>query len=109
LVDGLGRELHQAIRPGAPFLNSIASEPLTAGFPATTAVSLSSLATSLPPGEHCLIGYTMVLPGYDRAFNTLTWSLYGLGPRVDLIQELEPAPMQPIGPLAARAAAAGVP
>src|SRR5438094_862728 len=109
LVDGLGWELLQANRPAAPFLNSIASEPLTAGFPATTAASLSSLATSLPPGEHGLIGYTMVLPGYDRAFNTLTWSLYGLGPRVDLIQELEPETMQPIGTLAERAAAAGVP
>ena len=109
LVDGLGWELLQANRPAAPFLNSIASEPLTAGFPATTAASLSSLATSLPPGEHGLIGYTMVLPGYDRAFNTLTWSLYGLGPRVDLMQELEPETMQPIGTLAERAAAAGVP
>ena len=109
LVDGLGWELLQANRPAAPFLNSIASEPLTAGFPATTAASLSSLATGLPPGEHGLVGYTMALPGYDRAFNTLTWSLYGLGPRVDLIQELEPETMQPIGTLAERAAAAGVP
>src|SRR5436309_1968360 len=86
LVDGLGWELLQANRPAAPFLNSIASEPLTAGFPATTAASLSSLATGLPPGEHGLVGYTMALPGYDRAFNTLTWSLYGLGPRVDLAE-----------------------
>ena len=109
LVDGLGWELLQANRPAAPFLNSIASEPLTAGFPATTAASLSSLATGLPPGEHGLVGYTMALPGYDRAFNTLTWSLYGLGPRVDLMQELEPETMQPIGTLAERAAAAGVP
>jgi len=109
LVDGLGWELLQANRPAAPFLNSIAGEPLTAGFPATTAASLSSLATGLPPGEHGLVGYTMALPGYDRAFNTLTWALYGLGTRVELLQELEPETMQPAATLAERAAAAGVP
>ena len=109
LVDGLGWEGLQANRPSAPFLNSLAGEPLTAGFPATTAASLSSLATGLPPGEHGLVGYTMALPGYDRAFNALTWALYGLGPRVELLQELEPETMQPAATLAEQAAAAGVP
>jgi predicted AlkP superfamily pyrophosphatase or phosphodiesterase len=109
LVDGLGWELLRANREAAPFMNSIAAEPLTAGFPATTAASLSSLATGLPPGEHGLIGYTMALPGYERAFNTLTWSLYGLGPRVDLREELAPEAFQPQPNLAERAAAAGIP
>src|SRR2546426_7218894 len=108
LVDGLGWELLQANRPAAPFLNSIASEPLTAGFPATTAASLSSLATGVPPGEHGLVGYAMALPGYNRAFNTLTWSLYGVGPRVDLVGELVPESFQPFPTLAERAAAAGM-
>src|SRR5213593_146619 len=96
LVDGLGWELLQANQPAAPFLNSIAGEPLTAGFPATTAASLCSLAIGLPPGEHGLVGYTMALPGYDRAFNTLTWSLYGVGPRVELVEELVPESFQPL-------------
>jgi hypothetical protein len=109
LVDGLGWELLRANREAAPFLNSIAGEPLTTGFPATTAASLSSLATGLTPGEHGLVGYTMALPGYDRAFNTLTWSLYGLGPRVDLRDELVPEVFQPQPTLPERAAAAGVP
>ena len=109
LVDGLGWELLRANREAAPFLNSIAGEPLTAGFPATTAASLASLATGLPPGEHGLIGYTMALPGYERAFNTLSWSLYGLGPRVDLREEVVPEAVQPLPTLAERAAAAGVP
>src|SRR3989442_14401232 len=86
----------------------MAGEPLTAGFPATTAASLSSLTTGLPPGEHGLVGYTMALPGYDRAFNTLTWSLYGLGPRADLREELVPEAFQPQPTLAERAAAAGL-
>jgi len=109
LVDGLGWELLEANRPAAPFLNAMAGEPLSAGFPATTAASLSSLATGLPPGEHGLVGYTMALPGYDRAFNALTWSLYGLGPRVELLDEIEPETMQPLKTLAERAAAAGLP
>ncbi len=108
LVDGLGWELLRANAEAAPFLNSIAREPLTTGFPATTAASLSSLATGLPPGEHGLVGYTMALPGYDRAFNALTWSLYGVGPRVDLVDGLVPESFQPIPTLAERAAAAGM-
>src|SRR5256714_1740274 len=108
LVDGLGWELLRANSGAAPFMNSIAREPLTAGFPATTAASLSSLATGVPPGEHGLVGYTMALPGYDRAFNTLTWSLYGVGPRVELVDELMPESFQPIPTLAERAATAGM-
>jgi hypothetical protein len=108
LVDGLGWELFTANAAAVPFLNSMVREPLTAGFPATTASSLSSLAIGVPPGEHGLVGYTMALPGYDRAFNTLTWSLYGVGPRVDLVNELVPESFQPLPTLAERAAAAGL-
>lgn len=108
LVDGLGWELLKANPGAAPFLNSIAWEPLTTGFPATTAASLSSMAIGVPPGEHGLVGYTMALPGYERAFNTLTWSLYGVGPRVDLVNEVVPETFQPIPTLAERSAAAGL-
>src|ERR1700730_12767771 len=108
LVDGLGWELMQANSGAAPFLSSIGREPLTTGFPATTAASLTSLATGVPPGEHGLVGYTMALPGYDRAFNTLTWSLYGVGPRVELVNEVVPEAFQPIPTLAERSAIAGL-
>jgi type I phosphodiesterase/nucleotide pyrophosphatase len=109
LVDGLGWQLLRAQPGAAPFLNSLAQTPLTTGFPATTAASISSLALGLPPGEHALLGYTMALPAFDRAFNTLTWSLYGLGPRVDLIDRVVPEAFQPRPTLAERAAAAGLP
>src|SRR5947208_1145253 len=109
LVDGLGWELLEANRPAAPFLTASAGQRLCSRFPATTAASLSSLATGLPPGEHGLVGYTMALPGFDRAFNALTWSLYGFGPRVELLDEIEPETMQPLTTLAERAAAAGLP
>ena len=104
LVDGLGWELLRANADPAPFLNSIAREPLTAGFPATTAASLTTLATGLPPGEHGIVGYTMALPDYDRAFNALTWSLYGVGPRTDLRDQLPPEAFQPLPTLADAAA-----
>src|SRR5207237_8958938 len=108
LVCGPAGDPLEATRPAAPSLTAMAGEPLSAAFPATTAASLSSLATGLPPGEHGLVGYTMALPGYDRAFNALTWSLYGLGPRVELLDEIEPETMQPLKTLAERAAAAGL-
>src|SRR4029077_5475358 len=48
-------------------------------------------------------------PGHDRAFNALTWSLYGIGPRIDLREEVVPETFQPQPTLAERAGAAGVP
>src|SRR5438477_1676776 len=51
VVDGLGWELIRGHPEAAPFLvaASEGSRPLTAGFPATTATSLASLGTGLPP------------------------------------------------------------
>lgn len=108
LVDGLGAELLSANREVAPFLNSLAQEPLTAGFPATTAASLTSVSTGLPPGEHGLVGYTMALPGYDRALNALTWSLYGVGARTDLRDAIVPETFQAAPTLGERALSMGL-
>jgi len=80
LVDGLGWELLKAHYDLAPFLNSLLSsslagtgQPLTAGFPATTATSLASVGTGLPPGAHGLAGYTVRIPGDKRLMNQLRW------------------------------------
>jgi hypothetical protein len=108
LVDGLGSELLRANRDVAPFLNSLAKEPLTAGFPATTVASISSIATGMPPGEHGLVGYTMAIPGQSRAFNALTWSLYGIGPRVSLLNEFVPERVQIATTMTERAVANGI-
>lgn len=59
-----------------------------------------------PRGQHGLVGYTVALPGYDRAFNTLTGSLYGVG-RVHLVYQLLPEPFQPFPTLAEPAGTAG--
>ena len=52
VVDGLGWELLRDQPASAPFLSELAvnGAPLTAGFPATTVTSLSSLGTGRPPG-----------------------------------------------------------
>ena len=80
LVDGLGWELLRAHADEAPFLNSLlpsslagTGQPLAAGFPATTATSLASVGTGLPPGAHGLAGYTVRIPGDGRLMNQLRW------------------------------------
>src|ERR671922_2981429 len=97
VVDGLGWELLLANRTSAPFLAAAAerAEPLTTGFPATTATSPASIGTGRPPGGHGLVGYTMALPGLDRAFNCLRWSPYGLGGAKDLRERVVPERLQP--------------
>ncbi len=88
LVDGLGARLLARHAHAAPYLWSLAAgqEPGTAGVPSTTATSLSSLGTALPPGGHGLVGFTSRIPGTDRLLNALAWDR-----RVDP-QEWQPHP-----------------
>ncbi|MGI8901935.1 MAG: alkaline phosphatase family protein [Nocardioides sp.] len=80
LVDGLGFELLRDHAEEAPFLHAHLGEPATVGVPTTTATSLPSLGTALPPGQHGVVGYTSRIPGTDRLLNALTWSS-GVDPR----------------------------
>ncbi|MEW1656191.1 nucleotide pyrophosphatase/phosphodiesterase family protein [Streptomyces sp. NPDC057555] len=80
LIDGLGWELLRAHPDEAPFLSSLldssfngTGRPLTAGFPATTATSLASVGTGLPPGAHGLPGYTCEDPATGALMNQLRW------------------------------------
>ena len=75
VVDGLGWELLREHPAAAPFLSElvITGRALTAGFPATTVTSLSSLGTGLPPGEHGMLGYQVAVPGAGRLLNGLRW------------------------------------
>ncbi|MFZ0217918.1 MAG: nucleotide pyrophosphatase/phosphodiesterase family protein [Candidatus Dormiibacterota bacterium] len=109
VVDGLGWELVRRHRDAAPFLAGQIdlAPPLTTGFPSTTAVSLSSIGTGVPPGRHGVVGYTLVLPGEPRAMNMLGWSLHGT-PATDLREQLPPEAFY-AGPTAfERATAAGI-
>lgn len=75
LVDGMGWELIRRHPEYAPFLTSLigGANPLTAGFPATTATSLASVGTGLTPGLHGLAGYTVAVPGAGYLMNQLRW------------------------------------
>src|SRR4029434_3878370 len=110
LVDGLGWELLLANPRWAPLLGVAVSSglPLTAASPATTASSLGSLGTGLPPGEHGLVGYTMALPGLQRAFNCLRCGPYGFGGFEDLRERFPPEELQPEPTLFERAIGDGV-
>ena len=110
LVDGLGWEALLANAASAPLLAEAAarSQPLTTGFPATTSASIASIGTGLPPAEHGMVGYTVALPGMDRAFNCLRWSPYGMGGSKDMRDEVVPEQFQPNATAFERAAADGV-
>jgi Type I phosphodiesterase / nucleotide pyrophosphatase len=99
VIDGLGWGLLREHQAAAPFLSELAMSggPLTAGFPATTVTSLSSLGTGLPPGQHGMLGYQIAVPGTGRLLNALRWD-----------KRVDPRSWQPASTIFERAAAAGI-
>ena len=75
IVDGLGRMLLEETSDRAPFLTSLmpGSITLTAGCPSTTATSMGSFGTGLPPGRHGLVGYEVMDPARGVLLNELKW------------------------------------
>ena len=106
LVDGLGWNLLHRYAEHAPFLTGLAGRALTAGFPTTTATSLASLGTGLPPGEHGLTGYTSLLPEIGEPINWLRWQVAPSG--TNLLDRLVPEQVQPRPTALERAEQAGV-
>ena len=98
LIDGLGYDLLRQRSGHAPFLRRLlpAAFRLSAGFPSTTATSMGTFGTGLPPGSHGLVGYEVLVPGEDRLLNELSWD-NGPDPRL----------WQPIQTVFERAAAEG--
>jgi hypothetical protein len=116
LVDGLGAE-QLAAHPGdAPFLSTLAAdaaradpEPLTAGFPSSTPVSLASLGTGAVPGAHGLVGVHLRMDsGHPQLVDTIKWTVHRRGKVVDLREELPPEWAQPLDTALARAKRGGV-
>jgi Type I phosphodiesterase / nucleotide pyrophosphatase len=99
IVDGLGWELLRAHPAAAPFLSELAitGRPLTAGFPATTVTSLTSVGTGRAPGMHGMLGYQVAVPGTGRLLNGLRWDT-----------EIDPVAWQPARTIYQRARAAGI-
>jgi type I phosphodiesterase/nucleotide pyrophosphatase len=107
LVDGLGAELLAAHAADAPFLAALPDAgPLTVGFPSSTAISLASLGTGLPPGGHGLLGTSLRLSD-EVVMDTLRWTEHGTQGRVDLRESWVPESVQPARTVFERAAAAG--
>jgi hypothetical protein len=75
LVDGLGWNQLLAHPEEAPYLTTLAAvaDPITCGVPSTTATSLTSLGTALPPGAHGVVGFTSRIPGTNRLLDALRW------------------------------------
>lgn len=73
MVDGLGKSLLKQRSGHAPFLRRAmeTARTLTSAFPSTTAASLGSLGTGLPPGQHGMVGYDVLDPGQDKIVNLL--------------------------------------
>src|SRR4029078_13298933 len=93
LVDGLGARLLRRYAADAPFLASLPDAgPLTAGFPASTATSLTSLCTGTPPGHHGMVGITMRVGAgrRTRLLHTLHWTAVGVKPPLDLRDDFPP-------------------
>ena len=99
LIDGLGYDLLRRRSGHAPFLRGLlpSAYRLCAGFPSTTATSMGTFGTGLPPGAHGLVGYEVLVPGEDRLLNELSWDS---GP--------EPRLWQPSQTVFERAAADGM-
>lgn len=109
LVDGLGWHSLRQHPTDAPFLTSLAQrgEPITVGFPATTAASVATIGVGVPAGQHGIVGYTFATPDGDL-INMLTWHTHGGGAHVDLRDRFVPEDIQPRPTALQRAAAAGV-
>jgi predicted AlkP superfamily pyrophosphatase or phosphodiesterase len=106
LVDGLGDQLLQEHAELAPFLSSRSRRTLTAGFPTTTAASITSLGTGLPSGQHGIVGYTTRFNGLTEPVNWLTWR--GAFSGQDLTIDHSPEQVQPYPSVFERAEGAGV-
>lgn len=97
LVDGLGYEQLRRRGGHAPFLRSLlpSARRLSAGFPSTTATSMGTFGTGLPPGTHGLLGYEVLVPGQDRLVNELSWENgpdpFAWQPEVTVFQRLDAA------------------
>ncbi len=75
VLDGLGWEQLEEHRDLMPALSSMTGRAITTVVPTTTATALASIATGLPPAEHGLLGYRLLLGG--EVLNVLRWTVSG--------------------------------
>ncbi len=93
VLDGLGWEQMARWRHLLPNLTTFAGGAITTVAPSTTASALTSITTSLPPSQHGIVGYRMVVD--DMVFNSLRW---GSPERPDCRATVPPDLIQPYAP-----------
>ena len=72
LVDGLGAAALRARAGHARGLSAASGASIDTVFPTTTAAALASLATGERPGQHGLVGYSVLDAANDRVINQLS-------------------------------------
>ena len=102
IIDGLGDQ--QLTHHAAATLRRHRRAALSAPFPTTTSVGLSSVATALAPMQHGVIGYTQWIPTLRTVVNMLEWVDMPKGQPIDC----DPAGFHPSPNLPERVGAAGV-
>ena len=90
VFDGLGD--HQLDHPAAAELAAARVGAIDSPFPATTTVSLATVATGLAPSQHGLLGYQLWMPELDRVANTIKWTTLWGDPLEFDTTSLLPAP-----------------
>jgi predicted AlkP superfamily pyrophosphatase or phosphodiesterase len=76
LVDGMGKNAVDDYSQDLEISRLNYRQTLQATFPSTTATSLTSFGTGRAPGEHGMVGYTMLVPhsgSPERILNALKW------------------------------------
>lgn len=104
LFDGLG--IAQLDHPEATVFRSSLARALDAPFPTTTPVSLSTIASALPPSRHGQVAHLTWYPDLQLVVNTLKWvtltgdhvsyDYAGLLPRPNLWERLRDSGVEPI-------------
>jgi len=61
VLDGLGWEQLQAERTSTPSIGCGVGGPITSVVPTTTATALTSISTGLPPAQHGIVGYRILI------------------------------------------------
>ncbi len=86
ILDGLGHYQLESRRGHAPFLRSIESNVVTAGYPTTTATSLSLFGTGHAAGQTGMTGYSARNPRTGELANLISWQ------GADPAEEWQPMP-----------------
>jgi type I phosphodiesterase/nucleotide pyrophosphatase len=86
ILDGLGWNEIGRRKAEVPVIASMQGGPITTVVPSTTPTALCSISTGLPPAEHGIVGYRILLDG--GVLNVIRWAMQGAQPP-------DPAELQP--------------